>query len=199
MSETELVEMEKSIEQRRMYLEQERAMLDKAETDLQRQRQSIQSRGNSLMGMPCNDSHSTTDTTTNSVESSSLMTQVPDQQQQQQHWNFAHPPPPPSPPQGTPVKLDMEESDFAMLRSHTMIHDADDEDEEDDKLRMPSAPMHARNESDESSWADVSSDHHHREQSDASDLSFNSIKTSSGHKSDSSFGVRSISSDEGLL
>ena len=190
MSETELVEMEKSIEERRMCLEQERAMLDKAEEDLQRQRQSIQSRGNSLMGMPCS-----TDTT-NSVESSSIMTQVPHHQQQQQHWNFAHPPPPPSPPQGTPVKLDMEESDFAMLRSHTMIHDEDDE--QDDKLRMPSAPMHARNESDESSWADVSSDHH-REQSDASDLSFNSIKTSSGHKSDSSFGVRSISSDEGLL
>lgn len=196
MSETELVEMEKSIEQRRMYLEQERAMLDKAETDLQRQRQSIQSRGNSLMGMPCNNTDTTTTTTINSVESSSIMTHVPDQQQQ--HWNFAHPPPPPSPPQGTPVKLDMEESDFAMLRSHTMIHDDADDEEEDDKLRMPSAPMHARNESDESSWADVSSDHH-REQSDASDLSFNSIKTSSGHKSDSSFGVRSISSDEGLL
>lgn len=191
MTETELFELEKSIQERRMFLEQERAMLDKVETDLERQRQSIQSRGNSLMGMPFNN-HSIT-TNNNSVESSSsLITQVPNQQQQQQHWNFAHPPPPPSPPQGTPIKLDMEESDFAMLRSHNMMH----EEEEEDKLRMPSPPMHARNESDESSWADVSSDHH-REQSDASDLSFNSIKTSSGLKSDSSYGVRSISSDEG--
>lgn len=188
MTETELFELEKSIQERRMFLEQERAMLDKAETDLERQRQSIQSRGNSLMGMPFNN-HSIT--TNNSVKSSSIMTQVPNQQQQ--HWNFAHPPPPPSPPQGTPIKLDMEESDFAMLRSHNMMHE-----EEQDELRMPSPPMHARNESDESSWADVSSDHH-REQSDASDLSFNSIKTSSGHKSDSSYGVRSISSDEGLF
>ncbi|KAG2218823.1 hypothetical protein INT45_007590 [Circinella minor] len=213
----ELFEMNQSIIARRQQLAREQAMLDQQEIDLQRRRESIQSRGNSLMGMPS--------------PSTSTFVQPPTQQQYQQQqlrssisslesghtarnnneWIFTRPPQSiiDSPSRVMPRTEDLgpklgviEAAEWDAIHHHSNS-DSDEDDHHNNNsnktMQMPEPQQsqyqhqeHSRQVSEsEGSWADL----HVRMQSRSSDvMSYNSMRTPSSPPH--SYGVRSISSDD---
>ncbi|KAI9254525.1 hypothetical protein BDA99DRAFT_562627 [Phascolomyces articulosus] len=207
----ELTGMEKSIIARRQQLAREQALLDQQELDLQRRRQSLQNRGNSLMGMPSPSLSSTQqqqpryqqlEKSTTSLESSQTACN-------NKSWVFTRPPQPtiePSPPlrattttnEDLGPRLGMiDAAELNALRYHESNDNYDSNDSDylhhrTMQMPVPEHQQHSRQVSEsEESWADV----HTRTQSGTSDgMSYNSMRTPSSPRH--SYGVQSISSDD---
>ncbi|KAI7851439.1 hypothetical protein BDC45DRAFT_571935 [Circinella umbellata] len=220
----ELFEMNQSILARRQQLAREQAMLDQQEIDLQRRRESIQSRGNSLMGMPS--------PSTSTFFQPPIQQQYQQQQQQQQQqlrssisslesgytarnnddWLFTRPPQSiiDSPSRVTPRTKDLgpklgviEAAEWDAIHHHSNS-DSDEDDHHNNNsnktMQMPEPQQQSQYQHQEHSRQVSESegswtDLHVRMQSRTSDvMSYNSMRTPSSPPH--SYGVRSISSDD---
>ncbi|KAI9491883.1 hypothetical protein BDB00DRAFT_789199 [Zychaea mexicana] len=205
----ELSEMEKTIIARRERLAKEQALLEQEEMDLHRRRQSLQSRGNSLMGMPSPPSLQSSQQQRQQPLESSTPSLGSSHTARNNNWVFARPPLPmdaPTSTAATPADLGpklgaFEAAEWDAIRyQHSNSSDDGDDENGDSKrgnmMRMPEPQQErSRNVSEsEDSWADVHEQRRQRMQSGTLEdvMSYSSSRTPSSPRH--SYGVRSISS-----